>query len=231
MPCPEDTFATPSGTCQPCDPGTTSSSASLECNTVPPGFYNDGSGLKICGPGTSSEVQFGSTTCVACELGSYARDPGSAECTLCGLGTYADEIGSTQCNVCPDGTAAIEYGATSIDECTPLPPLLQYSSPIFDDAACDDLLVADLLLMDMTQEELEQRLAIRQQQVGGTSSFLITELLVGLKATIFNTHSPTHAHIRHLLRLLLLQMVFATGDLGIHLNADTMEVIVANKLA
>ena len=171
-PCPADTFADAlSGECVPCAPGTTSAPASLDCNPVPPGYYNDGTGLKICGLGTSSELQFGSTTCVECQLGSYSRNLGEAECTLCGIGTYADEVGSTECKVCPEGTAAIDYGATSLDECERLPKLVQYSSAIFDEATCDELLIADLVGTDLDDTQLARTLEIRQNQVGGTWLF------------------------------------------------------------
>jgi hypothetical protein len=86
--------------CEPC-PGGTISVTTSECELCPAGFYSD--------PGSS--------TCRACQDGTFAPDLGSPKCEVCSPGTSPHGTGLAECPACPAGT----YRTADLSYCTPCP--------------------------------------------------------------------------------------------------------------
>ena len=86
--------------CQPCPPGSISTSKrAISCTPCAPGYTT-------CSSGSCT----GQILCTSCDLGTYAPVAGTPECLPCNAGFVANSYGSIGCKSCPPNTVAPANG-------------------------------------------------------------------------------------------------------------------------
>ena len=96
------------GWCEPCNPGTISTTYSaLECEGCQPGKSSfDSLGNKAtashcydCPPGRMS-ASSGVSECALCHEGHFSSSWGAPACDRCGAGNFTNQRGASQCTAC-----------------------------------------------------------------------------------------------------------------------------------
>jgi len=95
--------------CTKCGVGTYSDSKGITCEVCSNGKYQDQTGsssCKLCAPGFISEMTSASTSCSACQPGSFGMfdNNGIPTCFDCVAGTYSAIAARTKCPACPAGS-------------------------------------------------------------------------------------------------------------------------------
>ena len=115
--------AASSGTCTLCIPGTYGAGlASTACNACEQGKYFSSSGGTTTftiayGQGSAIFIP-GTSPCIACAAGTFAKEVQASACAECAGGTYASSAGHTACAACDIGTYT---NATGLASCLPCP--------------------------------------------------------------------------------------------------------------
>jgi hypothetical protein len=68
-----------------------------------------------CGAGNATKGS--TTTCTACDAGTYSNGTANASCTACDVGKYQNETGKTSCKTCDANTYQDTPGQTSCKSC------------------------------------------------------------------------------------------------------------------
>ena len=139
--CPAGTYSATQGqtACTPCNNYTVSGAGAISCTICPAGlsgnntlnatycvnvdagYFNDGTGVKVC-PRASYSVS-GARSCTLCDQGysTYVTPATLAtDCTPCGAGKYGTGPGAG-CTNCPAGTYSTTVRATSVGSCIQCP--------------------------------------------------------------------------------------------------------------
>ena len=152
--CPIGQYTNEEGTtaCSDCDVGKLSSSDRTFCADCVAGQYTLNktscenceagkyapqaleNGCLACGNGQYSTLNTGSTSCTACDSGSYNADPAHRNCTLCEPGRAQSASSQTSCGICEAGKSSQLAGSTTCSSCAsgkvrlPCECILQHAS-------------------------------------------------------------------------------------------------------